>query len=181
MNVPGQEQSIFPRVRQRPVPTLSRAGSCPLCGRHDAVRQLHAMYQDRRRHMPEPPLVTRYGLMMRGAALLVAMPRVPARVPPPRRPSVVSAYIGLQGLQVPLALAALLLAVAGLVEAGTMVAFGASLVVAFLAGLIGGPLHRRGQRTWATRSAEWEQAMRAWRALRYCSRCDHVFGLHRGS
>jgi hypothetical protein len=134
------------------------------------------MYQDRRRHVHEPPLVTRYGLMMRGAALLVAMPRSPARLPPPRRPSLVGAYIGLHGLQVPLALAALLLAFAALIEAGLVVTFDASLALALLAGFVAEPIRRRGARTWARRSAEWERAMRHWRGLRYCSRCDHVFG-----
>jgi hypothetical protein len=134
------------------------------------------MYQDRRRHVPETPLVTRYGLMMRGAALLVAMPRTPARVAPPRRPSVVAAYVGLQGVQIPLAVVALLLAIVLVVHAGMSIAFGSSLGVAFMAGLLGEPLRRRGDRRWAKRTAEWHADMRAWRALRYCSRCDHVFG-----
>jgi hypothetical protein len=134
------------------------------------------MYQDRRRHLPEPPLVTRYGLMMRGAALLVAMPRAPARVPPPRRPSLVAAYVGLSGVQVPLAMLAVLLGVALVVHAGIIVVFGSSLGAAFLAGLLGEPLRRRGDARWARRTAEWHAAMRAWRNLRYCSRCDHVFG-----
>lgn len=126
--------------------------------------------------MPEPPLVTRYGLMMRGAALLVAMPRLPARVPPPRRPSLIGAYLGIEGFQVPLAAAAVLLALGAVVEAGIVADFIASVAVAFLAGLLGEPLRRRGERTWSKRMADWEQAMRAWRSLRYCSRCDHVFG-----
>lgn len=63
------------------------------------------------------------------------------------------------------------------VHAGLAVAFGASLGVAFLAGLFGEPLRRAGERRWARRTAEWEHAMRAWRALRYCNRCDHLFGL----
>jgi hypothetical protein len=134
------------------------------------------MYQDRRRHVVEPPLVTRYGLMMRGAALLMAMPRSPARLPPPRRPSLVGAYIGLEGFQIPLATVALLLGLALVVHAGIVVTFGISVAVALLAGLLGEPLRQRGERRWARRTSEWHAAMRAWRGLRYCSRCDHVFG-----
>ncbi|MBV9546756.1 MAG: hypothetical protein JOY61_20505 [Chloroflexi bacterium] len=172
---PGQQRPIFQRSRERAAGQVSRAGSCPVCGRHDAVRQLHAIYQDRRRHMPEPPLVTRYGLMMRGAALLMTMPRTPARVPPPRRPSLFGAYIGLHGFQVPLALTALLLAFGALIETSVALTFEVTTAVAFFAGLLGEPLHRRGKQRWNARLAEWDKAMQAWRGLRYCSRCDHLF------
>jgi hypothetical protein len=126
--------------------------------------------------MPEPPLVTRYGVMMRGAALLVAMPRTPARLPPPPRPSLFGAYIGLHGLQVPLASVALVLALGAIMESGIVLFFAITVGVAFLIGLLGEPLRRRGRRTWQARMVEWERAMQTWRALRYCSRCDHLFG-----
>ena len=150
-------------------------GSCPMCGRHDAVRRLHVLDHERRRYRTEPPLVTRYGLMVRGAALLAAVPRSQTRVPPPRRPSLVGAYLGVHGLQVPLLVAALGLGLALLAEATIVLQFGVSVTLAFLAGLLGGPLQRRGARIWNQRNLEWEQAMTAWRSLRYCSRCDHVF------
>jgi hypothetical protein len=153
----------------------SVAGMCPICRRHDAVRQLPALYADRARTRAEPPIVTRYGLIMRGAALLATVPRYGYRVPPPQRPSMVGAYVGLSGLQVPLAALALLLGAVALVEAGPMVELGVSLAIAFLAGLVGDPLRERGARRWAQQTAAWEHAMQVWRGLRYCTRCDQIF------
>ena len=40
---------------------------------------------------------------------------------------------------------------------------------------LGVPLFERGKAVWSKRTADWEGAMRAWRELRYCSRCDQVF------
>ena len=74
-----------------------------------------------------------------------------------------------------LALTSLPFAVALLMRPDTFAEFLLSLVVALVLGASSVPLTERGKRVWATRTAEWEQAMRAWRELRYCSRCDQVF------
>lgn len=148
---------------------------CPVCRRHDAVCQLQALHADRMRTRVEPPIVTRYGLIMRGAALLATVPRYGYRVPPPQRPSVFGAYVGLSGLQVPLAALALALGTVVLFEAGPVIDLAVSVSLAFLAGLLGEPLRERGARRWAQQTARWENAMQVWRGLRYCTRCDQIF------
>jgi hypothetical protein len=65
--------------------------------------------------------------------------------------------------------------IALLVRPDTYFEFLVSLLVAVMLGAVSVPLRVRGERVWAQRTAEWEKAMRAWRELRYCSRCDQVF------
>lgn len=139
------------------------------------MRQLNAVYQDRERTWAEqPPLVNRFGLLVRGHPMLKSSPRVVTRVKPPRRPSAVAVYVGSSGPQVT-ALVGVPFGIAMLVRPDTMVDFGLSLAVALLLGVVSQPLYERGSAALARRTAEWEQAMRAWLALRYCSRCDQVF------
>ena len=65
--------------------------------------------------------------------------------------------------------------IALLVRPDTFVGYLLSLVAALALGVVSVPLLERGKRVWAARTAEWETSMRAWRELRYCSRCDQVF------
>lgn len=158
-----------------PIAAPGWRSGCPVCGYHDKVRPLDAVYQDRERSRAEqPPLVNRFGLMVRGHPLLTSVPRAPGRLSPPRRPSAVGTYVGISGPQVA-TLIGLPLGIALLVRFDTFAEFLTSLVVAVLLGAFSGPLYDRARRAWDTRTAEWEKAMRAWRELRYCSRCDQVF------
>ena len=102
------------------------------------------------------------------------MPRGVLRFTPPRRPSVLATSLRIGGLQVA-AVAIVPLCIALLVRPNTFVGYLLSLVVALVLGMVSVPLLERGRRVWAARTAEWEKAMRAWRQLRYCSRCDQVF------
>ena len=120
-------------------------------------------------------MVNRYGLMTRSAALMLTGPSRPSSFAPPKRPSKVAAWIGLNGLQLLVLGPLVLLGVLFLTRLGTLPEFIASLTLAFVLGAVWTPLGNRGRRTWATRSKEWEQAMREWRALRYCRRCHQVF------
>jgi hypothetical protein len=139
------------------------------------VRQLDAVYQDReRRQFEQPPLVNRFGLMVRGHPGLMPVPRGALRFSPPRRPSVVATSVRVGGLQVA-SVASVPLAIALLARPGTFADFLLSLVAAMVLGMVSVPLLDRGKRSWAARTAEWEKAMQAWRELRYCSRCDQVF------
>jgi hypothetical protein len=148
---------------------------CPECGYHDAVRQLDAVYQDReRRRADQPPLVNRFGLMVRGHPAFTPVPRAVIRYRPPRRPSVLATFMRIGGPQVT-GLVCLPLGIALLVRPDTSFEFLVSLLVAALLGAVSVPLRTRGERVWAVRTAEWEKAMRAWRELRYCTRCDQVF------
>jgi len=163
-----------PREAPAVVPRGWRSG-CPVCGYHDAVRPLDAVYQDReRRRAEQPPLVNRFGLLVRGHPGLTPVPRGVLRHSPPRRPSVLATFMRIGGPQV-LALTSLPFGVALIIRPDTFAEFLMSLVVALVLGASSVPLLERGKRVWAARTAEWEQAMRAWRELRYCSRCDHVF------
>ena len=145
------------------------------CGYHDKVRQFAAVYQDRERRLGEyPPMVSRFGLIVRGHPGLSPVPRGALRFTPPRRPSVLGTSLRTGGLQV--AIVAIVPAViALLVRPNTFVGFLLSLVAALALGVVSVPLLERGKRVWAARTAEWETSMRAWRELRYCSRCDQVF------
>jgi hypothetical protein len=148
---------------------------CPVCGYHDKVRPLDAVYQDRERRFAEhPPLVSRFGLLVRSHPGLTPVPRGALRFRPPRRPSFLATSLRVGGLQVA-ALAAVPVAIALLVRPGTFAEFLVSLVAALFLGAISVPLVERGKGVWARRTAEWEDAMRTWRELRYCSRCDQVF------
>ncbi|HET6319131.1 MAG TPA: hypothetical protein VFG86_21975 [Chloroflexota bacterium] len=163
------------RTDSLPIAAPGWRSGCPVCGYHDKVRQLDAVYQDRERTRAEqPPLVNRFGLMVRGHPMLSNLPRVPSRLTPPRRPSAVATYIGTGGphfamlIGIP-AVAALL------IRPDTWAQFLMSLLVATLLGATSRPVSERAQKVWHKRTAEWEQAMRAWRELRYCSRCDQIF------
>jgi hypothetical protein len=146
-----------------------------VCGYHDAVRQLDAVYHDReRRRAIEPPMVNRFGLMVRGHPGLRPVPRGALRHHPPRRPSALAMSVQVGGPQVA-ALIGVPLGAAFLLRVDTFVEFLMSLIVATLLGAVSGPLLERARRVWAARTAEWQQAMRGWRELRYCSRCDQVF------
>jgi hypothetical protein len=148
---------------------------CPVCGYHDKVRQLDAVYQDRERRLGEhPPMVSRFGLIVRGHPGLSPVLRGALRFTPPRRPSVLATALRIGGLQVA-AVAIVPACIALLVRPDTFVGYLLSLVVALALGVVSVPLLERGKRVWAARTAEWEKAMRAWRELRYCSRCDQVF------
>jgi hypothetical protein len=159
-----------------PIAAPGWRSGCPVCGYHDKVRLLDAVYQDHERVRAEqPPLVNRFGLMVRGHPLLTSVPRgAPSRLSRPRRPSVVATYVGIGGPQVAI-LIGLPFAVALLVRFDTFAEFVLSLLVATLLGVFSRPLFDRAQAAWDARTAEWEKAMRAWRELRYCSRCDQVF------
>jgi hypothetical protein len=147
-----------------------------MCGQRDAVRSLHAVYYDRRRRRREQlPLINRYGILLRGAALLMAMPGNPGGLRPPHRPSRLAAYFGFGPLEltaglVGLGLVAVMLAHSGALELPAALALGLAL------GTLGSARYERGDQVWATRSDEWERAMQAWRDLRYCVRCNQVVG-----
>jgi hypothetical protein len=148
---------------------------CPVCGYHDKVRQLDAVYHDReRRHAEQPPLVNRFGLMVRGHPLLSNIPRAAHRLSPPRRPSALATYARSGWLHA-VAIVGIPATVAALVRPDTSLRFLLSLAVMALFGVVSRPLSERGGKVWDARRSEWEQAMRAWRELRYCSRCDQVF------
>ena len=148
---------------------------CPGCGYHDTVRQLDAVYQDRERRLGEhPPMVSRFGLIVRGHPGYAPVPRGALRFTPPRRPSVLATSVRTGGLQVAL-VASIPALIALLVRPDTFVGYLLSLLLALALGVVSVPLLERGKRVWAARTAEWEKSMRAWRALRYCSRCDQVF------
>jgi len=158
-----------------PIAARGWRSGCPVCGHHDKVRQLDAVYQDRERSRAEqPPLVSRFGLMVRGHPRLSNVPRAALRLSPPRRPSALATIVGISGLQIG-ALIGVPFAVALLIRPDTFAEFLMSLIVAGLLGGFSGPLNDRAQTAWRARTAEWEKAMRAWRELRYCSRCDQVF------
>jgi len=164
-----------PPTNALPIAAPGWRSGCPVCGYHDKVRQLDAVYQDRERTQSEqPPLVNRFGLMVRGHPLLSNVPRGPSRLTPPRRPSALATYVGISGPRVA-ALIGLPVAVSVLIRPDTFAEFLLSLIVAALLGACSGPLYDRAQQAWQTRNAEWEKAMRTWRELRYCSRCDQVF------
>jgi hypothetical protein len=140
------------------------------------VRPLHVVYHDRHRRRAEYfPVVSRFGMMLRGPAVLASVPRYPSRMSPPRRPSVLVAYLGLAGWQTVLALFGVAAMLIMLTPAGPFAEFLASLVVALLFGWFSLPLSERARQVWSVRNAAWEQAMSEWQALRYCSRCDQVF------
>jgi purine-cytosine permease-like protein len=142
------------------------------------VRPLHVVYHDRHRRRAEYfPLVNRFGMILRGPALLASVPRYPGRLAPPRRPSVVAAYIALAGWPGGLALLGLAAGLILLTPVGPFAEFVGSLGVALVAGWLSVPLSERAQKIWSVRHAAWEQAMNEWQALRYCSRCDQVFPL----
>jgi hypothetical protein len=163
-----------PRDAHPVAPRGWRSG-CPVCGHHDKVRLLNAVYQDReRRRAEQPPLVNRYGLMVRGHPGLARVAPGATRLSPPRRPSALATFMRIGGPQVA-GLLGVPFGVALLIRPDTSAEFVLSLVVAALLGALSLPLGERVTRAWSARTAEWEQAMRAWRALRYCSRCDQVF------
>jgi hypothetical protein len=158
-----------------PIAAPGWRSGCPVCGYHDKVRQLDAVYQDRERGRAEqPPLVNRFGLMVRGHPLLAGVPRIPSRLSPPRRPSALTTFIGISGPRVA-ALVGIPFGIALLIRPDTFAEFLLSLIVAGLLGTFSRPLSDRATVVWTQRTAEWEKAMRAWRELRYCSRCDQVF------
>jgi hypothetical protein len=158
-----------------PVAPAGWRSGCPVCGHHDKVRQLDAVYQDRERTIAEhPPLVNRFGLLVRGHPMLRSVPRVVTRVKPPRRPSALVTHLNTSGVQVG-ALVGVPFGIALLARPGTVVDCALSLVVALVLGILSEPLLARGRVALARQTAEWEQAMRTWRTLRYCSRCDQVF------
>jgi len=165
-------QSNQSRQRNQSLPIAApgwRSG-CPVCGYHDKVRLLDVVYQDRERtHAEQPPLVNRFGLMVRGHPLLANVPRGPSRLSPPKRPSAVATYLGRSGAQLG-ALVGVPFALALVIRFDMFAEFLLSLVVAALLGTYSGPLYERARTAWTQRTAEWEQAMRAWRELRYCSR-----------
>jgi len=164
-----------PKRTELPIAAPGWRSGCPVCGHHDKVRQLDAVYQDRERgRADQPPLVSRFGLMVRGHPLLSGGPRVPARLSPPRRPSALTTFLGISGLQVG-ALIGIPFAIALLIQPDTFAEFLLSLIVAGLLGAFSRPLSDRASRARSLRTAEWEQAMRKWRELRYCSRCHQVF------
>jgi hypothetical protein len=139
------------------------------------VRQLNAVYEDRRRTWAEqPPLVNRFGLLVRGHPMLRTAPRIAARVRPPRRPSALAIHVGTSGMQIG-AVLLVPIAVAVLLRPDTFVEFLVSLAAAIALGAVSQPLYERGRAVLTRRNVVWEQEMRAWRALRYCSRCDQVF------
>ena len=143
------------------------------------MRPLHVVYHDRHRRRAEYfPLVNRFGMMLRGPVLMASVPRYPGypgRVAPPRRPSVLAAYVGIAGWQGGLALLGLAIGLVLLTPAGPFAEFLGTLGVALVIGWFSVPLSDRGKRIWSKRWAAWEQAMQDWQALRYCSRCDQVF------
>jgi hypothetical protein len=170
----GEQVTDRVRAATQEVARGWRSG-CPVCGYHDKVRQLDAVYQDRERRLGEhPPIVSRFGLIVRGHPGWAPVPRGALRYTRPRRPSVLGTSLRTGGLQV--AAVVVVTAIIALeARPSTFVGFLMSLVAALLLGVMSVPLLERGQRLWAARTAEWEKAMRAWRNLRYCSRCDQVF------
>jgi hypothetical protein len=147
------------------------------------VRPLHVVYHDRNRRRAEYfPIVNRFGMILRGPALLASGPRYPSRMsPPPRRPSVLVTYVGIAGWQGALALLGLIVGLILLTPAGAFAEFLGTISVALVLGWFSLPLSERGKRIWGQRHAAWEQAMSEWQALRYCSRCDQVFTQRGGS
>src|SRR5437773_8868443 len=121
-----------PPTNALPIAAPGWRSGCPVCGYHDKVRQLDAVYQDReRRHSEQPPLVNRFGLMVRGHPLLSNVPRVPSRLTPPRRPSALGTYVGISGPRVA-ALIGLPLAVSVLTRPDPSLEFLLSLTLASL-------------------------------------------------
>ncbi len=158
-----------------PIAAPGWRSGCPVCGYHDKVRLLDAVYQDRElRRADMPPMVSRFGIVLRSHPLHTSIPRAAARMRPPRRPSAVATYIGMNGAQVA-TLIGIPFAFALLIRLDRTAEFLLSLIIAGVLGAWSGPLSERAQKAWRARTAEFEQAMRHWRGLRYCSRCDQIF------